>query len=85
MLNILQNMYTLVLFMDILAMHHNTVEINWLMFFKRVSTMKVMLGPMSHLRWGPMSLSDRWLIGLHQLLNEYGIHYNDSVVINVGV
>ena len=28
MLNILQNMYTLVLFMDILSMYNDTVEIN---------------------------------------------------------
>ena len=36
--------------------------------------MKVALGSNEPLERGPMDLSDRWLIGLHQLLNEYAIH-----------
>ena len=54
MLNILQNMYTLVLSMDILFMHHHTVEINFYLKtgFDNESCVGVQ---MSHLRWGPMS------------------------------
>ena len=47
--------------------------------------MKVALGSNEPLEVGPIILSDRWLIIPPQLLNEYGIHYNDSVANNLGL